>query len=88
MKTLNFINLLSVFLTIVCLFIVYSSLFTDLYRHTFFSLWYWPGALILFFTLMFNALCLLLNSKIFLNIFLFITNIVLLTMFTLPFFQI
>ncbi|RTX92161.1 hypothetical protein E2558_11135 [Staphylococcus pragensis] len=76
---------ISVVMTIVNVFIVYTTLFTNLYNQTIFNFWYWPGALIIFLTLIFNTLCLLLGMRLILNIILFICNIILLIIFTSPF---
>lgn len=85
MQHFKHFSFISILLTILSGFIVYTTLFTNLYNYTIVNFWYWPGALIIFLTLILNTLCLLLNMHIILNVILFIFNIVLLIIFTSPF---
>ncbi|PNZ85121.1 hypothetical protein CD127_00065 [Staphylococcus petrasii] len=85
MQNFKHFTLISVLMTILSGFIVYTTLFTNLYNQTIFNFWYWPGALIIFLTLISNTLCLLLSMHILLNAILLVFNIVLLVIFTSPF---
>lgn len=71
-------------LTILNLFIVYTTLFTNLYNNTLFSLWYWPGAIILFITLIINVISIYFGKQLIILVLLLVLNVVMLVMFTAP----
>jgi hypothetical protein len=84
LKQSRFFNMATIIFTLISAFIVYTTLFTNLYNNTLFSFWYWPGAIILFITLALTIISIYFGKHTVLYILLFILNIIMLVIFTAP----
>lgn len=84
MKSTRILYLLSIILSIVNLFVVYTTFFTNLFNDTKFSLWYWPGATLIIITLIINLISLFKYGQRFALIILIILNAVLLLIYSAP----
>lgn len=84
MKPTRILYLLSIILSIVNLFVVYTTFFTNLFNDTKFSLWYWPGATLIIITLIINLISLFKYGQRFALIILIILNAVLLLIYSAP----
>ncbi len=84
MTNIRLLYVTSIILTVLNLFIVYTTFFTNLFNNSTFSFWYWPGASLIFMTLIIQ-LTLLSKCKHKLTVILLgILNIILLILFSTP----
>lgn len=84
MTNIRLLYVTSIILTVLNLFIVYTTFFTNLFNNSTFSFWYWPGASLIFMTLII-LLALLSKCKHKLTVILLgVLNIILLTLFSTP----
>ncbi|MEN2383397.1 hypothetical protein [Staphylococcus warneri] len=94
MTNIRLLYVTSIILTVLNLFIVYTTFFTNLFNNSTFSFWYWPGASLIFMTLIIqltllskckHKLTLLSKCKHKLTVILLgILNIILLILFSTP----
>lgn len=84
MNSTRLLNVTSIILTILNLFIIYTTFFTNIFNDSTFSFWYWPGAILIFITLIIH-LTILPKSKYKLVVILSsILNLILLILFSAP----
>ncbi|MCI2789648.1 hypothetical protein ACO2FP_01060 [Staphylococcus warneri] len=84
MTNIRLLYVTSIILTVLNLFIVYTTFFTNLFNNSTFSFWYWPGASLIFMTLII-LLALLSKCKHKLTVILLgVLNIILLILFSTP----
>ena len=84
MTNIRLLYVTSIILTVLNLFIVYTTFFTNLFNNSTFSFWYWPGASLIFMTLII-LLALLSKCKHKLTVILLgVLNILLLILFSTP----
>lgn len=84
MTNIRLLYVTSIILTVLNLFIVYTTFFTNLFNNSTFSFWYWPGASLIFMTLIIH-LALLSKCKHKLTVILLgVLNIILLILFSTP----
>lgn len=76
----------SIILTVLNLFIVYTTFFTNLFNNSTFSFWYWPGAILIFITIIIQLTLLskCKQKKKLVTSLLGILNIILLILFSTP----
>ncbi|AXV41159.1 MULTISPECIES: hypothetical protein [Staphylococcus] len=84
MTNIRLLYVTSIILTVLNLFIVYTTFFTNLFNNSTFSFWYWPGASLIFMTLII-LLALLSKCKHKLTVIVLgVLNIILLILFSTP----
>lgn len=84
MTNIRLLYVTSIILTVLNLFIVYTIFFTNLFNNSTFSFWYWPGASLIFMTLII-LLALLSKCKHKLTVIVLgVLNIILLILFSTP----
>ena len=84
MTNIRLLYVTSIILTVLNLFIVYTTFFINLFNNSTFSFWYWPGASLIFMTLII-LLALLSKCKHKLTVILLgVLNIILLILFSTP----
>lgn len=84
MTNIRLLYVTSIILTVLNLFIVYTTFFTNLFNNSTFSFWYWPGAILIFMTLII-LLALLSKCKHKLTVIVLgVLNIILLILFSTP----
>ena len=84
MTNIRLLYVTSIILTVLNLFIVYTTFFTNLFNNSTFSFWYWPGASLIFMTLII-ILALLSKCKHKLTVIVLgVLNIILLILFSTP----
>lgn len=84
MKKSSPLDISSILLTFISIFICYTTMFTHLYDESGFSFWYFPGASVFMFSIIINIVGMFKASKP-LNISLFFVNFFVLLIFTTPF---
>ena len=84
MTNIRLLYVTSIILTVLNLFIVYTTFFTNLFNNSTFSFWYWPGASLIFMTLIFQLTLLSKCNHKLTVILLGILNIILLILFSTP----
>ncbi|MCJ1804562.1 hypothetical protein [Staphylococcus warneri] len=84
MTNIRLLYVTSIILTVLNLFIVYTTFFINLFNNSTFSFWYWPGASLIFMTLII-LLALLSKCKHKLTVIVLgVLNIILLILFSTP----
>ena len=84
MTNTRLLYITSIILTVLNLFIVYTTFFINLFNNSTFSFWYWPGASLIFMTLII-LLALLSKCKHKLTVIVLgVLNIILLILFSTP----
>ena len=73
MKKCSISSLLSIIVTLISIFICFTTMFTNIYNNTDFNFWYFPGAIIFVISIIINIIAMFKGNKT-LNIILFFIN--------------
>ncbi|EAE3619885.1 hypothetical protein H6K36_11225 [Staphylococcus epidermidis] len=84
MKKCSISSLLSIIVTLISIFICFTTMFTNIYNNTDFNFWYFPGAIIFVISIIINIIAMFKGNKT-LNIILFFINFFASLIFTTPF---
>ena len=71
MKKCSISSLLSIIVTLISIFICFTTMFTNIYNNTDFNFWYFPGAIIFVISIIINIIAMFKGNKT-LNIILFL----------------
>lgn len=84
MTNIRLLYVTSIILTVLNLFIVYTTFFTNLFNNSTFSFWYWPGAILIFITIIIQLTLLSKCKQKLVTSLLGVLNIILLILFSTP----
>ncbi|MDU1713534.1 MAG: hypothetical protein E6Y89_10015, partial [Staphylococcus epidermidis] len=63
MKKCSISSLLSIIVTLISIFICFTTMFTNIYNNTDFNFWYFPGAIIFVISIIINIIAMFKGNK-------------------------